>query len=79
MGWLERIGNHVYENKDGMMFDLVFALTWVTLASLFVALVDGPTWARYLLFAAGIPAYYGFVYSLKLAQTIEEEERANAE
>jgi len=72
MGWLARIGNHIYENKDGMLFDLVFALTWVTIVSAFVMLVDGPTWARYLLFAAGIPAYFGFVYSMEFAKQQRE-------
>jgi hypothetical protein len=73
MGWLARIGNHIYENKDGMVFDMTFALTWVTIVSVFVVLVDGPQWARYLLLVAGIPAYFGFVYSLELAKEYEEE------
>lgn len=72
MGWLARIGNHIYENKDGMFFDLVFALAWVTIVSAFVMLVDGPTWARYLLLVAGIPAYFGFVYSMELAKDLQQ-------
>ncbi|WP_302082126.1 hypothetical protein [Salinibaculum rarum] len=73
MSWLARIGTHIYENKDGMVFDLVFALTWVTIVSAFVAIVDGPTWARYLLLVAGIPAYFGFIFSLKLAKEHEKD------
>jgi len=73
MGWLARIGNHIYENKDGMLFDLVFALAWATVVSAFVTLVDGPQWALYLLLIAGIPAYFGFVYSMELAKTYREE------
>ncbi len=73
MSWLARIGNQIYENKDGMLFDLVFALAWVTLVSAFITLVDGPTWARYVLLASGIPAYFGFVYSLELAKEHEKD------
>lgn len=73
MGWLARIGNHIYENKDGMAFDLVFAVVWVTIVSVFVALVDAPTMARYVLLATGIPAYFGFVYSLELAKQYEKD------
>jgi hypothetical protein len=73
MGWLARIGTHISENKDGMVFDLVFALTWATIVSAFVTLVDGPQWALYLLLAAGVPAYFGFVYSLELAKEMDRE------
>jgi hypothetical protein len=73
MSLLSRIGNHIYEHKDGMVFDLVFALTWVTIVSAFMLVVDGPTWARYLLLAAGIPAYFGFVYSMELAKNQQRE------
>jgi hypothetical protein len=73
MGWLARIGDHIYEHKDGMVFDLVFALTWVTIVSAFIIVVDGPTWARYLLLAAGIPAYFGFVYSMELAKEYQRD------
>lgn len=73
MGWLARIGTHIYENKDGILFDLLFALVWVTIVSAFVALVGGPQWAQYLLLAAGIPAYFGFVYSLELAKERESD------
>ena len=75
MGWIARIGTHIYENRDGVVFDLVFALVWVTVVSAFVTLVDGPTWARYLLLAAGIPAYFGFIYSMELAK---EQQRKRA-
>ena len=73
MGWLARIGDHIYENKDGIVFDLVFALVWVTIVSAFITIVDGPTWARYLLLAAGIPAYFGFVYSMELAKEYQRD------
>jgi len=73
MGWLAKIGNHIYENKDGMVFDMAFALVWVTLVVGFVTLVNGPDWAQYLLLAAGIPAYFGFVYSLELAKQTQNQ------
>ncbi|MEF8781619.1 MAG: hypothetical protein V5A39_07555 [Haloarculaceae archaeon] len=68
MSWLSTLRNHLREHRDGMMFDLVFALVWVTLVSLFVELVNGPQWAQYLLLAAGVPAYFGFVWSLEVAK-----------
>lgn len=73
MGWLSSLGDHIAEHKDGMLFDLLFALVWVTIVSAFVTIVDGPEWARYLLFAVGIPAYFGFVYSLEMAKEHERE------
>lgn len=76
MSWLARIGTHIYENKDGMFFDFVFALAWVTIVSVFIAIVDGPAWAKYVLLAAGIPAYFGFVYSLELAKEHEQDRAA---
>jgi hypothetical protein len=76
MGWLAKIGNHIYENKDGMVFDMAFALVWVTVVVAFVTIVDGPDWARYLLLAAGIPAYFGFVYSLEWAKQNEKRRRS---
>ncbi len=73
MSWLSTLRNHLQEHRDGMVFDLVFALVWVTLVSLFVELVNGPQWAQYLLLAAGVPAYFGFVWSLEVAK--EQRER----
>jgi hypothetical protein len=76
MSWLAKIGTHIYENKDGIVFDMAFALVWVTLVVGFVTVVDGPTWARYLLLVAGIPAYFGFVYSLELAKEHQKQREA---
>jgi hypothetical protein len=73
MGLLSDIGEHVQENKDGMVFDLVFAVVWVTFASLLVEVLQGPEWALYLALAAGIPAYYGFVFSLDMAKAQQRE------
>ncbi len=56
--------------RGGMLFDLVFALAWVTFVSVLFefALSDAPTWALYLALLSGIPAYFGFVISMKLAR-----------
>lgn len=67
-----RIGVYVLENRRGMLGDLVFALVWVTLVNAFFQVVDGPDWAYYLMLAAGVVAYFGFIYSLQLA--VEREE-----
>lgn len=68
MSKLEAIGEHVLANRSGIVVDLVFALTWVTVVSvLFRLLPPAPQWAYYLALAAGIPAYYGFFWSLELA------------
>jgi hypothetical protein len=39
----------------------------VTLVNALFRVVDGPTWAYYLLMAAGVVAYYGFFLSLEAA------------
>lgn len=65
-----RLGEHVREHRTGMLYDLLFALTWVTLVS---ALFDhvftsAPRWAYYLCMLAAIPAYFGFLLSLAVAR-----------
>lgn len=72
MGWLSALGDHIREHRGAMVFDLVFALVWVTIVTLFVELVDAPQWAQYLLLAAGVPAYFGFVWSLDAAREQQE-------
>lgn len=51
----------------GLLVDLVFAVTWVTMVEVFFRFVDGPTYAYYLLMLAGIVAYFGFFTSLEMA------------
>ena len=67
----DRLRSHVSENRTGMFHDLVFALAWVALVSLLFdfVFVDAPTWAYYMFMLAGVPAYFGFVISLKTART----------
>lgn len=68
----QRIGEYVLENRHGMLGDLVFALVWVTVVNAFFDLVDGPTWAYYVMMLSGIVAYFGFVYSVQLAARADE-------
>ncbi|EJN57965.1 hypothetical protein SAMN04487950_0579 [Halogranum rubrum] len=67
-GVVATIRNHVDEHRDGMVVDLVFALTWVTVVSLLFELVQGPSWAYQLCLAAGVVAYFGFFTSLSMAK-----------
>lgn len=62
-----RLGEYVVENRRGLVGDFVFAVVWVTVVNVFFQLVDGPTWAYYLMMFAGVLAYFGFVYSMQLA------------
>ena len=68
----EQLRSHVTENRFGMVADLLFALVWVTGVTIFFDVVDGPQWAYYLFMAAGIPAYFGFFFSLELALESQE-------
>jgi hypothetical protein len=60
--------DHVREHRRGMLFDLLFAVVWVTLVAALFDLLGGPQWARYATMAAGVVAYYGFVWSLASAR-----------
>lgn len=71
-GALERLGDYLREHRGGIVTDLVFALVWVTLVNALFGVVDGPTWAYYLLMAAGVVAYYGFFLSLETARTARD-------
>ena len=68
MSIIDAIRDHVSEHREGMLFDLVFAIAWVTLVSLIFEVVDGPRWAYYLLMFAGVVAYFGFVTSWEVAK-----------
>lgn len=63
----DRLRVHVRENRRGLIHDLMFAVIWVSLVSVFFQLVDGPQWAYYMFMLAGIPAYFGFFISLEMA------------
>lgn len=66
----DRVRSQVSENRAGMVQDLVFAIAWVTLVSLLydVAFAGAPQWVLYMFMLAGVPAYYGFFFSLEIAK-----------
>jgi hypothetical protein len=66
----DRVRSHTRDHRTGMLYDLVFALAWVTLVSLLFdhVFVTAPEWAYYLFMLAGIPAYFGFVASVAMAK-----------
>ncbi|SEP05906.1 hypothetical protein SAMN04487948_11270 [Halogranum amylolyticum] len=67
-GIVATVRNHVREHRGGMVVDLVFALTWVTVVTVLFQVVQGPNWAYQLCLASGVVAYYGFFTSLSLAK-----------
>lgn len=75
MSFPERLQEYVAEHQWGILQDLLFALAWVGFVVVFFAVVDGPQWAYYMFLLAGIPAYYGFVYSWKMAR--EQQRQRN--
>ncbi|MFC4437265.1 MULTISPECIES: hypothetical protein [Natrialbaceae] len=70
MSLADRFREHVSENQTGMLYDLMFAVAWVGLVSILFDFVftDAPTWAFYMFLLAGIPAYFGFFFSLEMAK-----------
>ncbi len=70
MSAADRVREHLEEHKEGMLYDLMFAVVWVGLVSILFDFVftEAPTWAFYLFLLAGIPAYFGFFFSLDLAK-----------
>lgn len=69
MSLVDRLREHTRENKRGMLHDLMFAVVWVGFVSILFdfVFVTAPTWAFYLFMIAGIPAYFGFFFSLDQA------------
>lgn len=56
----------------GMLTDLAFAVVWVTMVETIFTLLDGPTWAYYLFMVAGIAAYFGLIWSFKVAEAQQQ-------
>ncbi len=54
-------------DKWGVLVDLLFAVVWVTMVDLLFQVIDGPTYAYWMLMLAGIVAYFGFFASLEVA------------
>ena len=69
----DRLRQHVREHKSGMLYDLMFAVVWVALVGFLFdfVFVGAPRWAFYMFMLAGVPAYFGFFWSLELARQAE--------
>ncbi|PSQ38452.1 hypothetical protein BRD08_01065 [Halobacteriales archaeon SW_10_66_29] len=69
----DRLRQHVREHKSGMLYDLMFAVVWVALVGFLFdfVFVGAPRWTFYMFMLAGIPAYFGFFWSLELARQAE--------
>lgn len=69
MSLVDRLREHAREHRQGMLYDLMFAVVWVGVVSFLFDVVfpSAPTWAYYLFMVAGIPAYFGFMASLGAA------------
>lgn len=75
MSLADRLREHVEENQRGMLYDLMFAIVWVGFVSLLfdVVFTSAPRWAFYLFMLAGVPAYFGFFWSLEAAKAERAE------
>ncbi|OVE85612.1 hypothetical protein [Natronolimnobius baerhuensis] len=69
------IVDQLRENQTGMLYDLLFAVVWVAFVSFLFdfVFIDAPSWAFYMFMLAGIPAYFGFFFSLKVAKQQQRE------
>ena len=74
MGFTDSIREHVREHRTGMVHDLMFAVVWVAIVNFLFSAVftDAPTWAFYMFMLAGIPAYFGFFFSLSMARAQQD-------
>lgn len=75
MSLADRLQNHYEEHKSGMLYDLMFAVVWVGLVSILFdfVFIGAPQWAFSMFMLAGIPAYFGFFWSLELLEDVEME------
>ncbi len=68
MSPVDDLVSYVRKHRSGLVFDLAFAVAWVTVVTVVFDVLGGPQWAYYLTMAAGVVAYYGFVASLEAAR-----------
>ncbi len=68
MSLADTLVDHVAEHHDGMLFDLVFAIAWVTVVTLLFRGFGAPDFVYYGALASGVVAYYGFATSLEFAR-----------
>lgn len=71
---IETLRDRVSENRRGMLVDLVFAVAWVTVATVIANALHAPDYARYLLLGAGIPAYYALFISFDVLEQQQQED-----
>ena len=64
----DTVRDYVSRNRLGIVYDLVFAVVWVTAVTVIHSALQGPEWAYYLLLLAGVPAYFVFQASLSAAK-----------
>jgi hypothetical protein len=75
MSLADKIRNHIRDNSQGMLYDVLFAVVWVSFISMLFdfVFISAPTWAYYLFLLCGIPAYFGFFWSLEIAKAQRAE------
>lgn len=77
MSFADRLREHVEEHQGGIVADMLFAVVWVTVASLLYELSgNAPRWVLWMYLLAGVPAYFLFFWSWELAkhwQNVDEE------
>ena len=61
---IDRVREHVVENRDTVLADLAFAVVWVAVVTLLFDVLSGPRWVYHLTLAGGVVAHYGFFTSL---------------
>ncbi|MFC6954378.1 hypothetical protein [Halorubellus litoreus] len=64
---LDRVRDHVVENRETVLADLAFAVVWVAVVTLLFDVLQGPRWVYHLTLAGGVVAHYGFFASLDAA------------
>ena len=61
------------EERWGILTDLAFAVVWVTIVEIIFYALEGPQWAYYACMAAGVVAYFGFVWNFELATSQQKQ------
>lgn len=81
MSLADRLREHVSEHRRGMVYDLLFAVVWVGIVAMLFdfVFVGAPPWVYYLFLLAGIPAYFGFFWSLERTEQAQTDGAADAE
>ena len=70
----DKLQNHLRDNTRGMLYDVLFAVVWVTFISMLFEFIflSAPMWAYYMFMLAGVPAYFGFFWSLRVAKAQQD-------